>query len=77
MNIVLKDNNKEFLEIFKNAIAEEYQNIPSFQKVEIILKKNKKLILIKITAQSSSKLKGISSTLNRLWSLSKKIYYGI
>ncbi|RLG14317.1 MAG: hypothetical protein DRN66_02415 [Candidatus Nanohalarchaeota archaeon] len=77
MNIVLKDNSREFSDVFKRAVEAEYRNMHPLKKAELISEKGGKSILVKITAPSPAKLKGISSTLNRLWDMSKKIYYEI
>ena len=78
MNIVLSDNNEEFLKIFKNAVIGEYnESVMKEKNQQVDFKIIENSILVKISIESPAKLKGISSTIDRLWNMSKKIYYEI
>ena len=78
MSIVLTDDNTEFLKTFKNAVIGEYNESAIKEKnQQIDFKITGNSIFIKISIDSPAKLQGFSSTIDRLWNMSKKIYYEI
>ncbi|MCK5040407.1 MAG: hypothetical protein KAR87_05560 [Candidatus Aenigmarchaeota archaeon] len=76
MNLVLKDKNKAFPDIFEDAIIAEYSK-ESQQNQKTQFSKHNNSISINITSPSPAKLRGMTSSINRLWDMGKKIYYEI